>query len=60
MTVPVKEMLALSVDDGLLEELRAYGRPRGLTAHDVARIALRLGMEALRKPRQADLPGVRR
>jgi hypothetical protein len=55
--------LWLRLDDDTHRALVSFAKERGITLHEAARIALRLGVELSAKPgasRQTALPGVQR
>jgi predicted transcriptional regulator len=47
-----RESLWLHIPDDLLGQLDALAKARGVTRHDIARLALRLGTEAMRGVRR--------
>jgi metal-responsive CopG/Arc/MetJ family transcriptional regulator len=51
--VSTRESLWLHVDEELLRQLDALAASKGVTRHELARIAMRLGVEAMR-PRRRD------
>lgn len=60
-----RQTLGITLDGDLLAALRDLARKKGLTLHDAARVALKLGVELIARPqpatsRQPGLPGVPR
>ncbi len=48
-----RETLALPVDADLVRELDAIAKALGVSRHEAARVALSLGVEAMRQPKGA-------
>lgn len=45
----VRESLWIGIDDELLRELDAIAAAKGITRHEAARVAIRLGVELVRR-----------
>jgi metal-responsive CopG/Arc/MetJ family transcriptional regulator len=51
--VSVRETIGLQIDEELLRQIDALAAAKGITRHEAARVALRLGIEITRTKRGA-------